>query len=204
MMTTAEDLYHDDPYIELQSGVWHLRNPYYLVSDMAHNLAQINRYTGAGNFPYSVAEHSVLVSRLMETVTGGDPVEGLFHDASEAYLNDLSSPVKGELPDYKRLEAFVEGGIRKELNLVPTKSDECKRADQLALFIESYDLMPSRGTKYPDKYNLRPQALLLRDAGFRIVGHSYVHAEREFWNRKQQLTMRACVRASVTERLASC
>lgn len=66
------------------------------VEDIAHQLAQINRFHGACRRPYSVAEHSLLVSQL--AARAGLPPVGqlaaLMHDAHEAYTNDLASPAK--------------------------------------------------------------------------------------------------------------
>ena len=62
-----------------------------LIEDIAHALSLITRYTGHTDELYSVAQHSVLVSQQV-----GPPweLEGLMHDASEAYLNDVSAPAK--------------------------------------------------------------------------------------------------------------
>lgn len=62
------------------------------ISDIAHHLSLVNRYTGGSPFPYSVAAHSVWVSNQF-----GDrdlALAGLLHDAAEAYFNDMASPVK--------------------------------------------------------------------------------------------------------------
>lgn len=197
-LKTSEELYHNDPYIEIQSGLWHLNNPYYEIGDIAHNLAQMNRYTGAANFPYNVAEHSVLVSLLMQHEVGGDPFEGLLHDASEAYLADISSPMKGELHDYKRLEARIEGGIRDVFDLPEIKSKECKEADYLALFIEAHQLMPSRGAHYHDPYNFKARAAKLRDAGWRIHGFDWVRSQQLFMQRYNELRFNEVPRRAVT------
>lgn len=184
---TSEDLYHGDPHIEIQSGVWHLNRPHFLVSDVAHNLSQINRYTGAANYPYNVAEHSMLVSKLMEHEVGGDPYEGLFHDRSEAYINDIASPIKGELSQYKQMEQWIDTKSAPVFGVPMVKSEECKLADFLALFIESYDLMPSRGTHYHDPYNLRPRGLALHAAGYRAVGYEFMQSRALFLQREAEL-----------------
>lgn len=66
------------------------------IADIAHHLAQINRFTGACSRPYSVAEHSLLVERI-GAARGASTVTRLallMHDAHEAYTSDLSSPAK--------------------------------------------------------------------------------------------------------------
>jgi hypothetical protein len=65
--------------------------------DVAHHLAQINRFTGACSRPYSVAEHSLLVCQLLEHAGYTSPAllqAALMHDAHEAYTSDMSSPMK--------------------------------------------------------------------------------------------------------------
>lgn len=69
------------------------------VTDIAHHLAQINRFTGACNRPYSVAEHSLLVADLAAREGHGVMVQllCLLHDAHEAYTGDQSSPSKNAI-----------------------------------------------------------------------------------------------------------
>lgn len=62
------------------------------IRDIAHQLSNVCRYTGATPQFYSVAQHSVLVARYF--LDSRKRLVGLLHDASEAYLNDIASPVK--------------------------------------------------------------------------------------------------------------
>lgn len=83
--------------------------------DIAHHLSQINRYTGASKFPYSVATHSLACLNLAKA-RGYFPIElmaVIIHDASEAYLNDMAAPVK-DLPEfafYREVEASLQSVI---------------------------------------------------------------------------------------------
>lgn len=71
------------------------------IETIAFSLAHINRYTGhAGT--YSVATHSVLVAKMLPDHL---KLAGLLHDASEAFLGDVSAPLKAIIgPEYSRLE----------------------------------------------------------------------------------------------------
>jgi len=69
------------------------------IADIAHSLSQICRFNGQTLQFYSVAQHSVLVSKLLGQ-GGPSPIHefmGLKHDAAEAYLCDLVRPIKREL-----------------------------------------------------------------------------------------------------------
>lgn len=64
------------------------------LDDIAHALAHINRFTGHAKRAYSVAEHSLNVARLLP-----EPIKiyGLLHDCHEAYIGDISTPLKKSL-----------------------------------------------------------------------------------------------------------
>ena len=71
-----------------------------LIEDIAHGLAGQLRFGAQSPIRYTVAQHCVECARHTE----GDKFEALMHDASEAYLGDMASPIKQHLPDYKVLE----------------------------------------------------------------------------------------------------
>ena len=160
-------------------------DPVIVIADAAHAMAQVNRYNGHGRFPFSVATHQVLVSLLMEEVTGGDPYEGLWHDKTEYVLADIAAPLK-RMPDlrgWKELDSRVDAAFAKQLGIPEGKSKECHKADMLALFIEAYQLMPSKGEGWYDPEGFRAEALQLRKRGWKISEIDWRHSRDIFAQR---------------------
>jgi len=119
---------------------FYFENPKFDIEEIAHALSLQCRFTGHIKDFYSVAEHSVLVAGLSK-IFGGDPFEGLLHDAHEAYFSDLASPWKSVVPDYKVAEKKLESAMRTQFGLVPEISEIVKKADWVALFIEARSLL---------------------------------------------------------------
>lgn len=121
---------------------FYLYRPTFDIEEIGHSLAMQCRYTGHVSEFYSVAEHSLLVARLMEEVEyckagGGTPFEGLLHDAHEGYISDIASPWKTAIPAYSVVEKVIEGKVREHFGLPATISNGVKRADWMALFMEA-------------------------------------------------------------------
>jgi 5'-deoxynucleotidase YfbR-like HD superfamily hydrolase len=132
------------PYLQTVSGRW--VNPFdpdpdqLDIGDIARALANQCRFGGHCRVFYSVAQHSVIVSQLVEE-RGGD-VEDVFaalmHDASEAYLGDMPHPLKHRSPlgaAFKDAERHLEDALREHFGI---KADvpEIKRADRALLATE--------------------------------------------------------------------
>lgn len=111
------------------------------LEDIAHALANVCRFSGHCDPFYSVAQHSVMVSTLCERE---DAMHGLLHDASEAYVCDVVSPVKNVIKGYTEVETHILVTIyrRFELRLNPLKPPSVQTADELMLRWEQRDLMP--------------------------------------------------------------
>lgn len=122
-----------------------------------HCLSNICRYNGFVNRYYSVAQHSVMVCELAEAEYGrGSEIArcALLHDATEAYLGDISRPLKAHLPDYQKLEAHVHSVIIQALGLPsdPEVWKQVSRFDVMALMIEANHILFHRypWVKAPD------------------------------------------------------
>ena len=103
---------------------------------MAHEC----RYAGHVKEFYSVAQHSVIVSRLCPP---RDALWGLLHDGAEAYLGDVVKPLKvtGAFVEYRKLEVRMQAAICSRFGLPPEEPDCVKRIDKAMVAIEARDLL---------------------------------------------------------------
>lgn len=162
-----EDAYatKDMGFVETSSGIkFYLHDPVFRPDDIAHALAYSCRFNGHTSRYYSVAEHCLLVCAIVEFLGGNaeQQLEGLLHDATEAYLTDVPAPFKQFLPDWKKLDHDLDQKFRECMDLPSTKTGLVKEADWIALFIEAYHLLPDRGECFADPEGLRDKALQMR------------------------------------------
>jgi len=72
----------------------------FLIEDIAQRLSITYRYGGSTKFTYSVAQHSIIMSRWLEAELDYEPsvwMAALLHDAAEAYVGDMGRGVKNFL-----------------------------------------------------------------------------------------------------------
>lgn len=126
------------------------------ITDIAWALSRMPRFSGHSIpfIPYSVAQHCIQV--MKELAPHGPEIQmyGLLHDAAEAYINDLPSPVK-HLPEIhaviSKLENKLQHTIYEALNIRPPTEEEeqiVKIADKIQQAVEAYNFMYSRGNDW--------------------------------------------------------
>ena len=104
------------------------------VTDVAHSLALLCRFNGHCREFYSVAQHSVIVSQLVNSPRNRLPA--LLHDAAESYIGDIIIPFKNSLNQVKEIEEKIMEAVYSRFNVGNYDADEIKRADKMALFAE--------------------------------------------------------------------
>ena len=163
------------------------------VEDIAHGLAFVARWNGQtrGDWPYSVAEHSLLVEEIM---LRKDPalaprwrLAALLHDAPEYVIGDMISPVKAAVgPGFGELDQRLTAAIHRRFGLpavlpVPVKQ-AIKAADRVSAWLEAVRIAGFRegeadklfGKPVPDlvhrlQIRLRPPAEVRADYVARVA-----------------------------------
>jgi len=150
------------PTIMLRSGAWFdfcaPADSEFTIDDIAHGLANICRYSGQCSRFYSVAEHSILVS---ETAKGFE-YEALLHDAAEAFLGDITRPLKQMLPEYKRIETEVEEAILDRFGIDGPIPPQVKQADLRVLAAEQRQIMPEGTDGWVRGQKVEPAPVVVR------------------------------------------
>jgi hypothetical protein len=132
----------------------HIRLP-----EIALALSRIPRFNGHTLQPWSVAQHSLLVLHLMpDTATPTERLAALLHDAHEAYIGDITSPVAAAIRGQR--DACPIDGLKTLFNVAIAGAlafdpalfhhPAIKRADAYALAIEHKILMATPAKPWPD------------------------------------------------------
>ena len=121
------------------------------LSDIAHGLARVARWNGQtiGDYPFSVAQHSVLVLEIFKSLNRDADAKALLHtvlhDAPEYVMGDIISPFKAAMGgNYKEVENRLLGAIYLRFSLgsvpVPAVQKQIKKADREAAYLEAVHL----------------------------------------------------------------
>jgi uncharacterized protein len=103
------------------------------IEDIAVGLSREFRFANQTPEPYSVAQHSVLVSSLVPPELA---LTALLHDATEAYMKDLPAPLKSKIQAYRIQEDSLMKVIAQKFNLKYPFPEKVKKSDQEALKFE--------------------------------------------------------------------
>lgn len=129
------------------------------LEDIAHALSNQCRFAGHCTTFYSVAQHSVLISRIVPSI---DRAWGLLHDAAEAYLVDLPRPIKHHSEigtEYRKVEAQLMAAIAIRFDLPFDLPLSVRAADDILLVTEKRDLMPNSPAKWRETSEPMPELI---------------------------------------------
>ena len=110
------------------------------IGDIAHALSLLCRYNGHVPFHYSVAHHSLYVSDVMEKQYGTlGGLCGLMHDAAEAYIGDMTRPLK-RTPSLKVFSDIEDNLLKVIFAKFQIPMMDYKHADNSVLMMEKQQL----------------------------------------------------------------
>jgi hypothetical protein len=162
-----KDVSHKGPSIILSSG----RSLYYdrpdpIVLDpevIAHSISKLCRWTGHCLEFFSVAQHCVLVSRI---VPPEHALAGLMHDASEAFVGDVNRPLKWAMERaspgmFRDIEDRLHAALAERYGFQFPFDESVMHADSVSLSTEKRDILPDDGIPWigmppPIEQRLRP------------------------------------------------
>lgn len=124
-------------WIDTAAGPFHPADPRpedIDITVIAGALANICRFGGHVSSFYSVAQHSVLCARQAPDEL---KLEALLHDAAEAYIGDMVTPLKREMITYRAREALIDGVIRERFRLPFPRSPIIKLIDEQMMVTEA-------------------------------------------------------------------
>ncbi|MFV2038475.1 MAG: hypothetical protein ACC646_12875 [Paracoccaceae bacterium] len=118
------------------------------IEDIAHGLSFVARWNGqtSGDFPYSVAEHSLLVEQIFSQsnprAAARWKLAALLHDAPEYVIGDMISPVKSSVgPGYGALDARLAAAVHLRFGLpaqIPVAiKRQIKKSDKACAWLEA-------------------------------------------------------------------
>lgn len=146
------------------------------ILDIAHALSNMCRYAGHCDRFYSVAEHSVYVSQVVDP---RHAFVALMHDAAEAYVMDVPRPLKRHLSDHGWIEEGVWHAISEKFELPEVIPDEVWVADNAVLLAEAKQIL---------KPHPAPWDVPGEPANVRIACHRPSTAKLMFLDRFEELT----------------
>lgn len=189
-----------EPKIMLYSGAeLDFRNPsasLFTIEDIAHGLSLICRYAGQCRDFYSVAEHCLHVSNLVPE----NAFAALMHDAAEAFVGDITRPLKQMLPQYKQIERTVEEAISARFNVPMPMPGPVKQADLAVLAAEQAQLMPPGTNRWAAAAGIQPAPIRVRCLTPREAKAAFLDRFRKLGGQDVQSSDHGVVEASAIAR----
>lgn len=147
------------------------------ILDIAHALSMLCRANGHFRSFYSVGQHCINCMKEAAARGYSERVQlaCLLHDASEAYLSDVTRPVKQELPKYLEIEKPLQDAIWLKYLGNPLSREEYAQVfeiDDVMLYHEFLSLMDTRLWDSEPRIYSAPQFAFMEFAGCREL---YLH-----------------------------
>lgn len=187
-----------DPFDFEVERIWH-------PAGIAHSLAQINRFTGHAKFPYSSAQHQVLVYNMVSNEMPNLDFElgALTHDVTDVLFNDIASPVKHreELSGFYKAEKKAQNAIWDFLGIGsdPRIADRLEVEqfvaywDAVALSTEAnllFDFLHPAWNEHLEKYPPHPAVKVIHELPWRDAAKQWLDIYNVLIDQKKNLIER--------------
>ena len=140
-------LKNEEPVIRTFSGKWvnvfEPKKDSIVIEDIAHALSNLCRFGGHPPKHYSVGQHSVHCCQMIKRE---HKFAALLHDASEAYMVDIPSPIKRNLANYKEIEDGLMKVIAEVFGFQYPFHKDIHTVDNLMLQIEWDNIFEGKKT----------------------------------------------------------
>ena len=153
------------------------------IEDIAHALSMLCRANGHFKSFYSVGQHCINCMREAEARGYSPKVQlaCLLHDASEAYLSDVTRPVKAELPKYKQIEEPLQEMLWNQYLTAPLTEEENKKVFEIDDAILAHEFVNLMGESIVEKM---PEIYSVPEFSFT----GFARCEQEFLQLFHELT----------------
>ena len=147
------------------------------IKDIAHALSLICRANGHTRFFYSVAQHSITCYREAKTRGYSRRIQlgCLLHDGSEAYLSDVTRPIKSKLTEYLKMENQLQEAIWNHFINEPLSDIEKKVIFEIDDQILSYEFLHLLPESISDDYKLITSNPILKFVDPTIIETEFIH-----------------------------
>ena len=156
------------------------------IEDIAHGLAFVARWNGQtrGDWPYSVAEHSLLVEQIYGRLGGVEAkwrLAALLHDAPEYVIGDMISPVKAAVgPGYGEMDLRLTAAVHLRFGLPSVLPVAVKKAikvaDKVSAWLEAVQIAGFSEVEANRLFG-RPEDAVLRGLEIRLRPPADVRAD---------------------------
>ena len=170
-------------YTKIMFDPLHPKKELINITDIAHSLSMLCRANGHFRNFYSVCQHSIncAIEAAARGYTTRIQLACLLHDASEAYLSDVTRPVKAQLPQYKQIEAPLQETIWNKWLTAPLTEDERRQVFAIDDAILAHEFLQLMDTQIID-----PTPVILSQPEFSFTGFEV--CEQTFLKLFHQLT----------------
>ena len=153
------------------------------IKDIAHALSMLCRANGHFKSFYSVGQHCINCAKEARARGYSKLVQlaCLLHDASEAYLSDVTRPVKAELPRYLEIEQPLQDCIWAKFLKQPLSPEEHNQVFEIDDAILAHEFIQLMDAKIID-----PTPAIFSEPEYAFTG--FAHCQQEFLALFQELT----------------